>query len=179
MWIKQSDPTNSFHVAMGACDNADVCNLIGLYILDSLRRTFPPVFFGLYSDDALVISREASGHTLNSLRKDLISILGSTRLKITIKTNLTTADFLDVTLDCRLQYQQALPQTKTRGLIFINTISCHPPIMFKNLAKGVSRVFRAFLLTKRPSTPYCNAALTTSEVKDHLSYRPKPNTRRR
>ena len=42
-----------FDVTMGSHDGAEVCELVGLYLLHQMREKFPLVDFGLYSDDGL------------------------------------------------------------------------------------------------------------------------------
>ena len=41
IWVKRSDPDGAFDVAMGAYDSADICDLVGLYILDTISKKFP------------------------------------------------------------------------------------------------------------------------------------------
>ena len=53
---------------------------------------------GLYRDDGLSAIENANELKLDRLRKDVIAISHNEGLKITIDTNLTTTDFLDVTL---------------------------------------------------------------------------------
>lgn len=50
-WQKTTNPT--FDVTMGAPDGAEICELVGLYILDTLRQKVPEMKFGLYRDDGL------------------------------------------------------------------------------------------------------------------------------
>lgn len=83
-WIKQSDPMAFFNVSMRAFDNADVCDFLALYILDTLREKFLSVLISLYRNDVL----GKTGMHLTDLEK-----------KITIETNLTIVEFLDITLD--------------------------------------------------------------------------------
>ena len=51
-WIKKSkDP--SFDVTMGSFDGVEICELVGLYILNLLARKFGKDNIGLYRDDGL------------------------------------------------------------------------------------------------------------------------------
>ena len=84
---------------MGAFDSADICDLIGLFLLDTLKSKFPAFDFGLYRDDGLAISKGMDGHTLDRARKEISQVFKEFGLRITIETNITTVDFLDVTLD--------------------------------------------------------------------------------
>lgn len=61
-------------------------------------------------------------------------MLGSPGLKITIETNLTSAGFLDVTLDLDFGIYRPYRKLHER-LPDINRASCYPSIVFKNLAK--------------------------------------------
>lgn len=71
-WAKRNDSECSFDVAMGAYDSADICNLIGFYILDDLGSKFTCILFDLHRNDPLDISRGANGHTLDKFRRDII-----------------------------------------------------------------------------------------------------------
>ena len=52
-WVKKDDP--EFDVPMGAFDSAEVCELVGLYILHKLKDL--PVVSALYRDDGIILSR--------------------------------------------------------------------------------------------------------------------------
>ena len=84
---------------MGSLDGAETCELVGLYLLNSLRKEITQEDVGLYRDDGLMIVKNANGHTLDGLRKRIIRIFKNEGLKITIEANLTTTNFLDVSLD--------------------------------------------------------------------------------
>ena len=49
----QKTENSDFDVTMGAPDGAEVCELVGLFILNELKRRIPEVNFGLYRDDGL------------------------------------------------------------------------------------------------------------------------------
>ena len=53
---------------------------------------------GLYKDDGLSVIENANGPKFDRLRNNIIAIFYNEGLKITIDTNLTTTDFLDVAL---------------------------------------------------------------------------------
>ena len=84
---------------MGSYDGTEVCGIVGLYILDSLRRKFDLTDFGLYRDDGLLISRHMNGHQLDRLKKDLIDAFKEFNLSITVTTNVSVVNFIDITLD--------------------------------------------------------------------------------
>lgn len=55
---------NYFDVVMSAYDRADMCDLVGFFILDILKNKLPLTSFGLYGDDTQAISRRAIGYSL-------------------------------------------------------------------------------------------------------------------
>ena len=87
-----------FDVSMGSYDGAEVCELVGLYLLDKLSSLISRDQIGLYRDDGLALVNQTSGHKLDRLRKRIIALLKGEGLSITIDTNLTETDFFDVYL---------------------------------------------------------------------------------
>ena len=61
-WIKKGNSNGKFDVPMGSWDGAEVCELVGLYLLHQLTSGTNKVFdiqdVGLYRDDGLAIVRE-------------------------------------------------------------------------------------------------------------------------
>ena len=58
LWQKKN--TNLFDVAMGAYDGAEVCELVGLFLLNSLANKFDKNSVGLYRDDGLAVFKNLS-----------------------------------------------------------------------------------------------------------------------
>ena len=56
---------------MGGFMGAEICDLIGLYILDQLTNVFPRGQYGLYRDDALSLVNTKSPSALERLSKTL------------------------------------------------------------------------------------------------------------
>ena len=88
-----------FDVTVGASDGAEICELVGLYLISLIRERFPELDFGLYRDDCLAAHRRIPGPRLDRIRKDLIALFKTLGLQITIETNLLIVNFLDVTLN--------------------------------------------------------------------------------
>ena len=84
---------------MGAPDGAEVCELVGLFLLNEVKRAFPELEFGIYRDDGLAIHRRIPGPRMERMKKDLVALFKSHGLSITIDTNLESTNFLDITLD--------------------------------------------------------------------------------
>ena len=63
-WIKKDN--SSFDFTMGSYDSAEVCELVGFFILSGLDNTNRKECIGLYRDDGLAIFKNISGpHTPN------------------------------------------------------------------------------------------------------------------
>lgn len=94
--------------------------------------------FGLYRDDGLAAIRGTSGRKLDKLRKDIIQLFQEEGLRITIESNLTVTDYLDVTLDLlkNKYYPFRKPENKA---LYINAKSNHPQNIIKELPKMISR----------------------------------------
>ena len=95
IWIKKDEP--EFDVAMGSYDGAEICELVGLYVLHLLEKEFGSDCFGLYRDDGLGYLKNLTGPKSEKCRKKLIKIFNKCDLKITSNTNLSRTDFLDST----------------------------------------------------------------------------------
>ena len=93
---------------------------------------------GLYRDDGLSVIDNPNGPKLDRLRKDIIRIFKSEGLNITIETNLSVTDFLDVTLDLSMNkfYPYRKPNDKP---IYINANSNHPPSVLKSLPTMINK----------------------------------------
>ena len=88
-----------FDVTMGSFDGAEICELVGLYLLDKLSTLLKKECVGLYRDDGLAVVKNANGPLLDRPRKDIVTVFKNEGLSITIDTNLIKTDFLDVTFD--------------------------------------------------------------------------------
>ena len=135
-WVKKSG--DLFDVTMGSYDGAEVCELVGLYILDQMKTSFPELDTGIYRDDGLSMYPEMSGPRTDKLRKDLIKFFQQNKLKITITMNMDQVDFLDVTL--RLSDGKFWPYRKPNDTpLYIHAKSNHPPNIKKQLPAMISR----------------------------------------
>ena len=86
-WIKKGDDT-LFDVTMGSFDGAEICELVGLYLLDKLSSLIGRKDVGLYRDDGLAAINSSSGPVLDKMRKNIIALFNNDRLLMTIETNL-------------------------------------------------------------------------------------------
>ena len=91
----EGDP--DFDVTMGNFDGAEICELVGVYILNVLGDKYGEERVGLYRDNGLACFENASGPQAGKIRKDVIKIFkeefnlivtSETHLKIVFRCNL-------------------------------------------------------------------------------------------
>ena len=88
-----------FDVSICAFDGAEICKSVGLYLLSKLKKKLQVDSIGLFRDDALATLRSCSGCMAVRARKNLIKVVQDCGLKITVLTNFTSVNFLDVNID--------------------------------------------------------------------------------
>ena len=167
---------------MGSFDGAEICELVGLFMLHNLANVVGAHNIGLYRDDGLAILKDASGPTAERTRKKIIKIFQEHGLKITADANLVETNFLDVTLN--LKSGKYCPFRKpNNSQLYVHTQSNHPLIIKKQLP---------IMLAKRLSNLSCNheefakaipeyeEAMRRSGHKSEIKYEtsPHPNKRR-
>ena len=67
-WIKKNDD-GLFDVTMGSYDGAEVCELVGLLILDQLGNQYGKKNVGLYRDDGLAAFEDISGPQAERIKR--------------------------------------------------------------------------------------------------------------
>ena len=78
---------------MGSFDGAEICDVVGLYILNVLSKRFGKEYVGLYRDDRLVIIKGKSRRIADKVRKELHILFEQFNLKITAKVNHQSVNF--------------------------------------------------------------------------------------
>ena len=96
VWVKQSGDT--FDVAMGYFNGAEVCELVGSYLLDQLAKKLGKNI-GLYRDDGLAVIKSGSGPVIERTRKKITYLFQQHSSLITSENNLKRTDFLDICFD--------------------------------------------------------------------------------
>ena len=123
---------------MGANDGAEICELVGLYILTEIHKNIDFTSVGLYRDDGLAVIRSASGSSLDRNRKKLITLFQDNELKILVKTGKTSINFLDINF-C-LNSESYRPYRKPNGEpLYINRHSNHPLTILSRLPQTISK----------------------------------------
>ena len=88
-----------FGVSMGAYDGAEVCELMGTYMLNVLSKTYSKNNFGLYCDDGLAVLKNKSGPQLEQVKKNFQKIFKEHGLDIIMQCNMKVVNYLDVPLN--------------------------------------------------------------------------------
>ena len=127
-WVKKEAP--DFDVTMGAYDGAEICELVGLYILNLMTNLIDKKYIGLYRDDGLAMVK-GSWPELERLKKQTHKLFQTFGLKITTESNISSTEFLDVKLN--LNNSTFRPYRKNNELpLYINSNSNHPKMIIKN-----------------------------------------------
>ena len=123
VWVKKDNP--DFDVIISSFDGVEVCDLVGLYLLDILRKGFGDNKIGLYRDDRLSRFQNLSGPESEKIKKNLCKIFKKHRLNITVECNLQITDFLDVTLDLRTGKYYPYRKVNNEFYIFTSNQTTH------------------------------------------------------
>ena len=84
---------------MGSCDDAEVCEIAGLIMLDIFSKLFEKNSIDLYRDHGLLIFTNYDCHKNDKVRKSLIKLFKEYHLNLGIKCNLKIVDYLDISID--------------------------------------------------------------------------------
>ena len=118
---------NIFDVEIGVYDGAEVCQLVGTFLLEKVSEICNKSNIGLYRDDGLSIFRNKSGTQLERMKKKLQRLFKEHDLEITAE-NLKIVNYLDVTFN--LKDGTFRPYHKPDDQIqYIHTESNHPQIL--------------------------------------------------
>ena len=77
---------------MGSHDGAEVCDLVGLFLLSELKKLNKNVELGCYKDDSLAVSKLTSKQT-ETLKKKMCATFRKFGLEITIEANKKQSNF--------------------------------------------------------------------------------------
>ena len=82
VWIKRNSES-LFDVAMGCFDGAEIFNLVGLYLLNTVAKKFGNKYVGPYRDNGLILIKGNSARVADKFRNDLQTLFEQFNLKIT------------------------------------------------------------------------------------------------
>ena len=83
---------------MGAYNGAEVCELVGLFLLNNLANKFEKISVFLYRDDRLALFKNINGHRADKIRKEFHQLFKENGLSLEIDCNLKTVNNLDITI---------------------------------------------------------------------------------
>ena len=70
--LKKSGNNTNFDIPMGSFHGAEICDLIGLYILNEITPVIGPNCIGLYRDVRLGELKETSGSNIEKMTKSIL-----------------------------------------------------------------------------------------------------------
>ena len=121
-WVKKNEP--GFVVSIGSLDSAEVCELVGLFLLSHLENLIPQNQLGLYRDDGIAVVN-LPGPEVERLSKNVKLIFSTHDLKINTIVNTQTTDFLDVLIDLQTGLHRPFKKA-TSNPIYVHQNSNHP-----------------------------------------------------
>ena len=86
---------------MGSFKSAQIADLVGVYILDTLGRFLNLISIGIYRDDGLMSIPNGNGPLSPKIQRKVIRDFKYNGLKIEIRSNLNIVNILDVTLNLK------------------------------------------------------------------------------
>ena len=123
---------------MGSFDGAEICEIVGLYLLNKLSKLVGNDNLGLCRDDGLAAIKSTSGPILDKMRKNIIALFNEEGLIITVDTNLIETDFLGVTFNRATG--KFFPFRKPNSVpLYINVKTNHPSTIIKDIPKMINK----------------------------------------
>ena len=117
---------------MGAYDGAEVCEIMGMFPLNSLANTFFKNSVGLYRNDELALFKNINGHGADKMRKGFHQLYKENGLSLEITCNVKTGNYLDITLDLNTGTYKPYHKPNDETLC-IHAKSNHPANILKQL----------------------------------------------
>ena len=135
-WVKKEG--GSFDVTMGAYNEAEVCDFIGIYMLYLIEKKYDLKNIGPYRDDGLAVFKNVSRPASEKIKKHLQYLFKQTGLQKIIECNLKVINYLDVTFNLNdgfyLRYRMLNKETH-----YIHIQSDHPPSITNQLPWAIEK----------------------------------------
>ena len=106
----------------GCCDAADVCELVGIFILRKLSNTIDKYSICLCCDDGRGVFEKLSGPQIEQRKKKNINIFKDCRLLTTVTSNITNEVFLSLTSNLKSDSYQPFRKLSQIILILIQIV---------------------------------------------------------
>ena len=131
-----------FYVPMGCHDGAEICELVGTFILNEIGPIMQEENnVGLYRDDGLGIFRNLSRTNIDRKKKEIIKIFKNFGLSIAVTTNATSGNYLDVNFDLTTEIYKPYRKPNDEP-VYINNHSNYPPNIVPQ--NSINRKFKNF-----------------------------------
>ena len=122
---------------MGAYDGAEVCELVGTFLLYKISRKYNKNDIGLYRDDGLAVFKNISGPKSEKIKKNIQKLFKENQLDNVIQCNMKTVNYLDVTLNLENSTYRPYQKNKNNKIKYINIESNHPPTIIQQLPLSI------------------------------------------
>ena len=119
-------------------DDAEVCELVGIFILNQICEKYNKNDVGLYWDDGLAVFKNISGPESERIKKNFQSLFKKYGLQIIIKCNKEVADYLDITFNLKDGTDKPYHKADSK-ITYINIQSNHPPNIIKQIPKKIEQ----------------------------------------
>ena len=162
-----------FDVPMGCYDGAEVCELVGIYVLNKLSNTIDIDSIRLYRDDGLGIFESLSGPQIERKKKNIINVFKMKGLSITVTTNIISVDFFDVTFNLKTESFERFGKPNNERK-YIDISSDLPQQVLKQLPKSNEKRLSEISSSKvifDNSKHFYEKALEGSETRKNVNVR--------
>ena len=161
VWIKSKNKNSNplYDITMGSKHGAEVCEIVGLYIMSKLKEKTKLEKIGIYRDDGLIaIDKKTSGTEIEKIKKELYSFSKEIGIKFKIENPAFEINFLDLNLNA---YSNTFyPYRKPNNEInYINSKSNHP--------KSIINAIPAMIEKKRINKNSSNKSLFDQAKNDY------------
>ena len=173
-WTKKSDETD-FDVPMGSYDGAELCELVGAFMLTEISKVIEQADIGLYRDDGLGVMRRIGKPEIERRKKKIIQIFKQHKLSITVSSGMTSVDYLDLEFDLKRKIYSPYKKPNSEPL-YVHKDSNHPPSVLRQIPNGIARRLSDTSANKEifdKAAPEYEQALQNSGFKVKLEYIPE------
>ena len=157
---------------MGSNDGAEICELVGIYLLWLIAQKYRMEDTGLYRDDGLAVVRSTRGRQADQYRKTVTKVMKDNGLKALFKCNLKIVDYLDITFDLNTGSYKPFKKPNNNPR-YIHVESNHPRNIIKQIPKSISKRISANSSNEaifKEAAPYYNTRLKEAGYSEVIKY---------
>ena len=135
-WIKKGQENDLFDVAMGCSDGAELCEIVGTFLLSKLSDIVDKEMIGLYRDDGLAALEGTKGE-ISRVRKKIEKVFKDYSLKLDDIEVGKKTNYLDVVLNLEDSSHQPYRKPNSHPK-YIHVDSNHPKSIIEQVPKMVN-----------------------------------------